>query len=143
MSMQDAPTTLDPTAAHALAFLGPFFFFMVLFFLALYIIPLWQIVKKAGFHPALSLLILVPVVNIVMLYVFAFSRWRVVPAPEYPGAYPPQVPPGAYPPVYAPGTVPMTPAANNYSAPGAYVPTPPVSSTAAYPPPPTEPPTQL
>ena len=29
-------------------------------------LPMWKIVGKAGFHPALSLLICVPVVNVVM-----------------------------------------------------------------------------
>lgn len=137
--MDTTNANLDPNVAHALAFLGPVFFLGALFFIALYLIPLWQIVKKAGFHPALSLLVLVPVVNIVMLYVFAFSRWRVVPAPEYAVAYPPQVPPPAYPPVYPQGAAPVT----NYSAPGAYAPTIPAAAPAAYPPPPTEPPTNL
>ena len=140
--MQDTSTNFDPSAAHALAFLGPVFFIGALFFLALYIIPLWQIVKKAGFHPALSLLILVPVVNIVMLYVFAFSRWRVVPAPEYTGGYPQQAVPGAYPAVYTPGAPPITPGTTNYSAPGAYTPSATPGST-TYPPPPTDPPTRL
>jgi len=44
------------------------------------IIPFWQIFKKAGFPPALALLMLVPLVSIVMLYVLAFSPWKVVPA---------------------------------------------------------------
>jgi hypothetical protein len=35
----------------------------------------WQILRKAGYPGWLSLLALVPVVNIVMLYVFAFSEW--------------------------------------------------------------------
>ena len=143
--MQSTTTTLDPNAAHALALLGPVFFIVAMVFIAIYIIPIWQIVKKAGFHPALSLLIFLPVVNLVMLYVFAFSRWKVVPAPDYPVAYPPQVPPAAYPPVYPQGT---TPATTNYSAPGAYAPAPPAaypatSTPAAYPPPPAEPPTQI
>jgi len=34
----------------------------------------WQILRKAGYPGVLSLLALVPVVNIVMLYVFAFSE---------------------------------------------------------------------
>lgn len=147
--MQDTTPNFDPNAAHALALLGPVFFIGALFFVALYLIPLWQIVKKAGFHPALSLLVLVPLVNIVMLYVFAFSRWKVVPAPDYQMGYPGQVPPQAYPPVYAPGASPVAPAPPNYTAPGAYTspgaytPAPPANTPAAYPPPPTEPPTQL
>ncbi len=39
------------------------------------IVPLWRIVSKAGFPGVLALLVLVPIVNIVMLWVFAFVRW--------------------------------------------------------------------
>ena len=53
--------------------------FLILASVAVYglvlVIPLWQIVQKSGFHPALSLLVFVPLVNIVMLYVFAFAEW--------------------------------------------------------------------
>lgn len=41
----------------------------------IFVIPLWQIVRKAGYPPPLALLALVPLVNIVALWVFAFSRW--------------------------------------------------------------------
>lgn len=41
--------------------------------------PYWMIFKKAGFSPWLSLLVFVPLVNIVTLYVVAFSKWKVVP----------------------------------------------------------------
>mgnify|MGYP001029743316 CR=1 FL=1 len=41
------------------------------------IIPVWRIVSKAGFHGAFALLMLVPVVNIIMLWVFAFAKWPV------------------------------------------------------------------
>jgi len=39
------------------------------------LIPYWKIFGKAGFPPALSLLMLVPLVNIGLLYFFAFSPW--------------------------------------------------------------------
>jgi hypothetical protein len=39
------------------------------------IIPSWKIVSKAGYNGAWALLIFVPLVNIVMMYVFAFSQW--------------------------------------------------------------------
>lgn len=39
------------------------------------VIPAWRIVAKAGYHGAWSLLIFVPLVNIIMLYVFAFNQW--------------------------------------------------------------------
>ncbi len=48
-----------------------FFVFAVVFVL----IPYWRIFKKAGFSPALSLLMLVPFANIALLYWFAFADW--------------------------------------------------------------------
>lgn len=39
------------------------------------VIPAWKIVSKAGYHGAWSLLIFVPLVNFIMMYVFAFSQW--------------------------------------------------------------------
>lgn len=42
--------------------------------------PFWIIFKKAGFQPILSVLILVPLVNLVMLYVVAFSEWKARPS---------------------------------------------------------------
>lgn len=40
------------------------------------VIPYWQIFKKAGFSPFLSILILVPIANLVVLYFIAFSDWK-------------------------------------------------------------------
>jgi hypothetical protein len=39
------------------------------------LIPYWRIFKRAGFPPALSLLMLVPLVNLVVLYFLGFARW--------------------------------------------------------------------
>jgi len=44
------------------------------------VVPFWMIFKKSGFPGALSLLMVVPMVNLIMLYILAFSRWKVVPA---------------------------------------------------------------
>lgn len=41
------------------------------------IIITWKIVVKAGYNGALSLLMLIPLVNFVLLLVFAFSEWPV------------------------------------------------------------------
>ena len=46
------------------------------------VLPYWQIFKKAGFAPALSLLMLVPFVGLIVLFVIAFSEW---PALQKPG----------------------------------------------------------
>ena len=39
------------------------------------IVPYWFILKKAGFHPALSLLMIVPGANIVLRFYLAFAPW--------------------------------------------------------------------
>jgi len=68
---------------------------LILVGLAIIIIPVWFICKKAGFSPWLSLLCAVPLGNLILLYVLAFAEWRVVPAPPVP-YIPPAYPP--YPP---------------------------------------------
>jgi hypothetical protein len=50
----------------------------------LFFIPFWHIVKKSGYAAAWALLAFVPLLNLVMLYYFAFSDW-----PIYRQAYPP------------------------------------------------------
>jgi hypothetical protein len=47
------------------------------------VIPYWFIFKKAGFSPWLAVLMFVPLANIIILYVVAFSDWKVVPVPPY------------------------------------------------------------
>jgi len=88
---------MDPSSPHVnptviMAFLLPFFLVVT----AIVLIPYWVIFRKAGFTPWLSLLMFVPLGNIIMLYVLAFSQWKVVPATPnaipYPG-YPPVQPP--------------------------------------------------
>jgi hypothetical protein len=39
------------------------------------VIPFWQIFKKAGFSPWLSILMSIPLLNGVVLYLLAFARW--------------------------------------------------------------------
>ena len=46
-------------------------------FLPLIVVPYWKIFSKAGFSGALSLLMLVPLPNIVVLYYVAFSDWKI------------------------------------------------------------------
>jgi len=72
------------------------------------ILPYWKIFKKAGFHPALSLAMLVPIVNIIVLYVVAFSDWKVVPISElgWPPNFPPSYPQPTMPPQMGGGAPP-------------------------------------
>ncbi len=39
------------------------------------VVPYWKIFKKAGFAPALSLLMIVPLANVIMPFFLAFSEW--------------------------------------------------------------------
>jgi ATP/ADP translocase len=58
--------------------------------LVIFVLPFWQIFRKAGFPPALSLLMLVPFVSIIVLFVLAFSDWPALRRPpQGPGWIPP------------------------------------------------------
>ena len=55
--------------------MGAFGFIMPLIFAAVIIIPFWFIFSKAGYSKWLSILMVIPIVNIIMLYFLAFSDW--------------------------------------------------------------------
>ena len=42
---------------------------------AIVVIPLWQICKRAGFHPALGLLGAVPIAHLCLMFFLAFAEW--------------------------------------------------------------------
>ena len=42
------------------------------------ILPLWKVFSKAGYPGALSLGMILPVVNVVLLYFLGFSDWPVL-----------------------------------------------------------------
>jgi hypothetical protein len=46
-----------------------------LLILVILVVPFWQIFKRAGFSPWLSLVMFIPVVNLVALYMLAFASW--------------------------------------------------------------------
>jgi hypothetical protein len=48
---------------------------VVLFWIAIFLVPGWRIARKAGYHGAWSLVLLIPMVNLIALWVFAFVRW--------------------------------------------------------------------
>ena len=39
------------------------------------VVPYWFIFRKAGFHPALSLLMIVPFAALIMRFLLAFAEW--------------------------------------------------------------------
>jgi hypothetical protein len=53
----------------------PFGPFMWLVFSIVIVVPFWAIFSKAGYSSWLSLLMAIPLVNVITLYVLAFSRW--------------------------------------------------------------------
>ena len=58
-----------------MAWWGGAYWPMMLLAAALGVWPFWRIFTKAGFSGWFSLLMLVPMVNLVTLYVLAFSDW--------------------------------------------------------------------
>jgi hypothetical protein len=51
--------------------LGPFWIVAI----AIAVVPFWRICKRVGHSPWLSLLIAVPLLNILFIYFLAFSQW--------------------------------------------------------------------
>jgi amino acid transporter len=45
----------------------------IIFFVLIY----WRVAAKAGYNGALSLLMFVPLVNFIMVLIFAFSEWPI------------------------------------------------------------------
>lgn len=48
---------------------------MMLVMAAVVIVPFWFIFSKVGYSKWLSLLMVVPIVNVILLYFLAFSKW--------------------------------------------------------------------
>lgn len=62
----------------ALGAIGAFtVFIFAIGMLVVMMIPYYRIVQKAGFNGWLCLLMLVPMVNIVMIWIFAFTTWPI------------------------------------------------------------------
>jgi hypothetical protein len=81
--MQTAVASPDPTqqAVAAAAGMGAgFIAIMVIIVIGLIILQLainWRIASKAGYEGALSLLMLVPLLNLIIILIFAFSEWPI------------------------------------------------------------------
>ena len=56
-------------------YVGSFGLYMWLIMAVVIILPFWFIFSKAGYSGWLSLLMVVPIINIVTLYFLAFSTW--------------------------------------------------------------------
>ncbi len=70
---------MSENAAAGLGLLGVVLFFAFIFVAVVVftVLPFWKILSKAGYAGALSLLMLIPIANIVILFVLAFSKWPI------------------------------------------------------------------
>ncbi len=50
---------------------------IVLFWVVLAGVPMWRISSKAGFPGVFGLLMFIPLVNLLLLWIFAFVKWPV------------------------------------------------------------------
>jgi len=74
---QYASPTMPPGAAAAVAgFFGIIFLFSIAI-TVLIIVAYYFIAQRAGFNPWLSLLALIPGVNLILIFIFAFSEWPI------------------------------------------------------------------
>lgn len=48
---------------------------IVAFWVLVTVVPGWLIAKKAGYRGAWALLLMVPLVNLVVIWTFALARW--------------------------------------------------------------------
>jgi hypothetical protein len=87
----------DPVAIqHAAMAMFMIIPIVILVMIVVVLPPYWMIFKKAGFSPWISLLMFLPLVNIVTLWVVALSTWKVAPVPQsgwLPQSFPQQPPP--------------------------------------------------
>jgi uncharacterized membrane protein YhaH (DUF805 family) len=48
---------------------------IIVFYIVAIVLPFWKIFTKAGYTGWWSLLVLIPLVNVIVVYIFAFSSW--------------------------------------------------------------------
>jgi hypothetical protein len=62
--------SLDAGYLTGIWYFGLFFLYVITI-----VVPCWRIVKRAGFNGAWSLVALVPLFNVIFLWVFSLLRW--------------------------------------------------------------------
>ena len=70
--MLQSATIMD----HAVGIHGVAALLLLTVILPVLVIPYWRIFSKAGFPGFLALLIVVPLVNLIVLYYVAFADWK-------------------------------------------------------------------
>lgn len=51
---------------------------VTLLYLALILVPMAAVMRKAGYSRAWAIVFVIPVLNLLALWVFAFSRWPAI-----------------------------------------------------------------
>jgi len=75
--LQNENTSTNAGAAAGLmAFMGAYLIFVIVV-LVISLIINWVIATKAGYPGAYSLLLLIPLVNIIIIILFAFTEWPI------------------------------------------------------------------
>lgn len=69
---------------HSMGFIGAMGPFGMLIGVLLVILPFWFIFSKAGYSGWVSLLMLVPIINIIAIYFLAFSDWPALKRKDHP-----------------------------------------------------------
>ncbi len=95
-TLQNPSDAMQQSVQHMILMMLPVIMVFGIIGIAIILIPFWFICKKAGFSPWLALLNLIPLGNLVLVYVLAFAEWKVVPAGQilpYPPPYQPPYPP--------------------------------------------------
>ena len=54
-------------------------FLMIIVYAAVIVVPFYQLWKRTGHNGWIALLMLIPLVNLIMLYVLAFKQWPALP----------------------------------------------------------------
>ena len=54
---------------------GPIELLLIIVMALVVVVPFWRIFAKAGFSGALSLLMFIPILNVVMIFFLAFAEW--------------------------------------------------------------------
>jgi hypothetical protein len=50
---------------------------IIVIILAVALLPWFMIYKKAGYSPAMGCLMYIPLVNVIMLFILAFTQWPI------------------------------------------------------------------
>ena len=74
MDSSSGTSNLDP---HVLGAVIAGYGVFILILLVLQIIICWKIASKAGYNGALSLLMFIPLVNFIIILIFAFGEWPI------------------------------------------------------------------